>query len=278
MAPICAQRTTPAERERAWSFEAADLQRGGAPPLPYLPTSAPGLGSPLPHLHRDWSPCHICTGLGSPLPHLHRDWSPCHIGTGTGLASPSLHPRPHHHHALPSTSSSNRARDRPHTCTPATPSHWLVADSSDHGDVPAQDAQVLNGPVVPPARRPCHARSVTARIRVLDGPLMSFPAAAAAAASAAAALVCRSRTREAICRTLQWTRIVRARRSRSTPTAGAALRLAWHAHCCVRLHSPLRRSRWWWVCVCARARVRARVCVWWLAYVAVAAELEHTRT
>jgi hypothetical protein len=61
--------------------------------------SAPGLGSPLPHLHRDWArPCHICTatglapatsapGLGSPLPHLHRDWAhPCHICTATGVA------------------------------------------------------------------------------------------------------------------------------------------------------------------------------------------------
>jgi hypothetical protein len=47
-------------------------------------TSAPGLGSPLPHLHRDWArPSHICTGtaltpatsapgLRSPLPHVHR--------------------------------------------------------------------------------------------------------------------------------------------------------------------------------------------------------------
>ena len=55
-----------------------------------------GLGSPLPHLHRDWAhPCHICTGagltpaasapgLGSPWPHLHRDWAhPGHICTGT---------------------------------------------------------------------------------------------------------------------------------------------------------------------------------------------------
>ena len=46
-------------------------------------TSAPGLGSPMPRLHRDWAQrCHICTGtgphlprlLGSPLPRLHRDW------------------------------------------------------------------------------------------------------------------------------------------------------------------------------------------------------------
>jgi hypothetical protein len=42
----------------------------------YAPTSAPGLGSPGPHLHRDWArPFHICTGTGLPLPHLHRDWA-----------------------------------------------------------------------------------------------------------------------------------------------------------------------------------------------------------
>ena len=78
-------------------------------------TSAPGLGSPLPHLHRDWAhPGHICTGtgltpatsapgLGSPRPHLHRDWArPCHICTGTGLtpatSAPGLGPPlPHLH-------------------------------------------------------------------------------------------------------------------------------------------------------------------------------------
>jgi hypothetical protein len=50
-------------------------------------TSAPGLGSPPPHLHRDWAHrrhictgtglarCHICTGTGLTLPHLHRDCS-----------------------------------------------------------------------------------------------------------------------------------------------------------------------------------------------------------
>ena len=28
-------------------------------------TRAPGVGSPLPHLHRDWArPCHICAGIG----------------------------------------------------------------------------------------------------------------------------------------------------------------------------------------------------------------------
>ncbi len=60
------------------------------------PTSAPRLGSPLPHLRRDWAhPCHICAGtgltpatsapgLGSPLSHPHREWAhPSHIRTGT---------------------------------------------------------------------------------------------------------------------------------------------------------------------------------------------------
>jgi hypothetical protein len=54
---------------------------GGSPP----PTSAPGPGSPLPHLRRDQAhPAHICAGtrltpptsapgLGSPRPHLRRD-------------------------------------------------------------------------------------------------------------------------------------------------------------------------------------------------------------
>jgi hypothetical protein len=50
--------------------------------------------------------CHICSGtgptarlfvslgLGSPLPHLHRDWArPRHICTGTGLGPASLAPR-----------------------------------------------------------------------------------------------------------------------------------------------------------------------------------------
>ena len=60
-------------------------------------TCAPELGSPLPHLDRDWArPCHICArtgltpaksapGLGSTLPYLHRDWPrPSHICIGTG--------------------------------------------------------------------------------------------------------------------------------------------------------------------------------------------------
>ncbi len=68
-------------------------------------TSAPGLGSGVPHLHRDWArPCHTCTGtllsratsapgLGPPLPHLHRDWArPCHICTGTWLSRATFAP------------------------------------------------------------------------------------------------------------------------------------------------------------------------------------------
>ena len=72
------------------------LHRAGPTPA----TSAPGLGSPLLHLHRDWARrCYIYTGtgptpatsapgLGPPLPHLHRNWAhPCHICTGTGPCS-----------------------------------------------------------------------------------------------------------------------------------------------------------------------------------------------
>ena len=40
-------------------------------------TSAPGLGSPLPHLRR---------GLGSPLPHLRRDWAHLIATSAPGLA------------------------------------------------------------------------------------------------------------------------------------------------------------------------------------------------
>ena len=66
---------------------------------------AVGLGSPLPHLRRDWAqPCHICTAtgltpapsaprLGSALPHLHRDWAqPCRIRAGTRFASATSAP------------------------------------------------------------------------------------------------------------------------------------------------------------------------------------------
>jgi hypothetical protein len=41
-------------------------------------TSAPELGPPRPHLHRDWAhPVHICAGTGL---------APAHICAGTGLA------------------------------------------------------------------------------------------------------------------------------------------------------------------------------------------------
>jgi hypothetical protein len=51
-------------------------------------TSAPGLDSPPPHLHRDWThPRHICTGTGLTLPHLHRNWARrCHICAGAGAS------------------------------------------------------------------------------------------------------------------------------------------------------------------------------------------------
>ena len=64
-------------------------------------TSAPGLGSPVPHLHRDLArPCHICTGTGpnaaisAPgLGHICTGYwgHPCDVCTGTGPPLPHLH-------------------------------------------------------------------------------------------------------------------------------------------------------------------------------------------
>jgi hypothetical protein len=90
-------------RDHVWRrrYHAHKQQRHAGPtaggcgqPMPWLApaTSAPGLGSPLPHLHRDSAHrCHICTGtrltaatsapgLGSLLPHL----------CARGLGSPPL--------------------------------------------------------------------------------------------------------------------------------------------------------------------------------------------
>ena len=78
-------------------------------------TSAPGLGSPLPHPHQDWAHrCHICTGtglavatsvpgLGSPLPHLHRNWANGHkfaacasrVGNRSCIRVSGVHARVH---------------------------------------------------------------------------------------------------------------------------------------------------------------------------------------
>ena len=52
-----------------------------------LATSAPGLGSPLSHLRRDWArpPAHVCTGTGL---------APAHICAGTGRYHGCLQPNP----------------------------------------------------------------------------------------------------------------------------------------------------------------------------------------
>jgi hypothetical protein len=83
------QRNQPTQRDKVkerYSAQHAHVKS-------HCATSAPGLGSTLPHLRRDWARrCHICTGtgltpatsapgLGSSPPHLHRDWAhPSHIG------------------------------------------------------------------------------------------------------------------------------------------------------------------------------------------------------
>ncbi len=71
-----------------------------------LPTSAPGLGSSLPHPHQEraLTPCHIFTGTGptpftsalglrSLPPHLHQEWAhPSHICAASGLTPPTSAP------------------------------------------------------------------------------------------------------------------------------------------------------------------------------------------
>jgi hypothetical protein len=107
-------------------------------------TSAPGLGSPLPHLRRDWvHRCHICMGTALPLPHLHWDWAyPCHTCAGTGLTpatpAPGLGP------SLP-----HLRRDWAYSC------HTCAGT----GPIPATSAPGLRSPL-PHLRRdwahPCH--------------------------------------------------------------------------------------------------------------------------
>jgi hypothetical protein len=74
---------------RAMPFIPAPVEPGLTPA-----TSAPGLGSPPPHLHRDWAhPRHICTGTGLIPPHLHRDWAhPATSAPGLGLSLPHSAP------------------------------------------------------------------------------------------------------------------------------------------------------------------------------------------
>ena len=84
----------------------AQVQSTSAPGLGLTPaTSAPGPGSPQPHLRRDWpapvwaapglglTPPTPAPGLGSSRPHLRRDWAhPAHICAGTGLTPPTSAP------------------------------------------------------------------------------------------------------------------------------------------------------------------------------------------
>ena len=56
------------------------------------PTSAPGLGAPLPHLRRDWAhPCHICAGTGRTPATSGR--TPATSAPGLGSPPPVFHYR-----------------------------------------------------------------------------------------------------------------------------------------------------------------------------------------
>ena len=65
----------------------APAQGSGSGALPRPATSAPGLGSPRPHLHPDWAyPGHICTWTG--LTHAHRVVSHRMFMSAHGCACP----------------------------------------------------------------------------------------------------------------------------------------------------------------------------------------------
>ena len=72
-----------AARAFARATEVAEKHLPHRHPFRFAATSAPGLGSPLPHLRRDWArPCHICAGTGR---------TPCHI-IRPFRSLPRLHP------------------------------------------------------------------------------------------------------------------------------------------------------------------------------------------
>ena len=139
------------------------LQRGRRAPVRIGTIEpAPGLGSTLPHLHRDGARAyHISIGdWGSPLPHLHEGLglTPATSAQGRGSPLPHLHrdggsPPPHLH------------RDWAHSC------HIYTAT----GLTPATSTPRL-GSVLPPLHRygahPCHIGTGTglapARICIRD--------------------------------------------------------------------------------------------------------------
>jgi hypothetical protein len=119
--------TTDTEPRREWPFVSAPAQPPGACMAGTgltPPTSAPGLGSPRPHLRRDWAhPAHICAGTGlTPPTSASWDWAQlCCIGTRAGRtpvtsARGSGSPLPH----LRRDRTPHRRRRRRRRCRPMT--------------------------------------------------------------------------------------------------------------------------------------------------------------
>jgi hypothetical protein len=108
------------------------------------PTSAPGLGSPLPHPHRDWAhPLpHLHRGWAHPLPHLRRDWAhPYDICAGTELA--------------PATSALGLCSPAPHLCRdwihPLPHLHWDWAHPATSALGPGPPGHICAGTGLTPA-------------------------------------------------------------------------------------------------------------------------------
>ena len=86
-------RETGNRKSMAWNVRHTAMSRGLGSPLA---TSAPGLGTPLPHLLRDWAhPCHICAGAG----HTHYELCTCWsikrgMHTAATRAEPALRDQP----------------------------------------------------------------------------------------------------------------------------------------------------------------------------------------
>ena len=83
----------PAKSSRTMSGAAAFDAALPCPPLQHPATSAPGLGSRLPHLRRDWShACHICTGTGRMCAE-HRAARPCdRVRRSASASRPDVRP------------------------------------------------------------------------------------------------------------------------------------------------------------------------------------------
>ena len=130
-------RRRPAQRDRIDDRVGRRASIGTQPPA----TSAPGPGSPLPHLRRDWA---------RPFPHPHREWAhPRHICTGTG--------------PTPAASAPGPGSPLPHLCPDCA---HRTADTSAPGLGPPRTQKWGRERVEERRRMDSRSRERTARVRL----------------------------------------------------------------------------------------------------------------